>query len=364
MALKFQKLLVEKVVQETPDAISIWFRNPDPQVFKYIPGQYLTLKIFIDEKPYNRAFSLSSCPVSDSHLIVTVKITPGGRVSTYLVRHLSAGTEIDVMPPLGNFTAIMDAGHRNNYVLIGAGSGITPLMSILCSVMETEPHSKVTLLCGNRAEKDIIFKEKLKTLENRYPDRLKVIHSLSQPEPGWNGTTGRLTSDKVKQLLAGLPAEPLLKNEYYVCGPSAMMAEAANALRDIGVKPENLHEEHFSAPLINPDEEKPAQKPVIVAETATDAKPGEVLVVLDDKEYTIQVKDGQSILDAALDFDLDPPYACMIGSCCTCKAKLISGKVIMDDREGLTDEEIAEGFVLTCQSHPITAGVKVNYDAL
>jgi len=364
MALKFQKLLVEKVVQETPDAISIWFRNPDREIYKYIPGQYLTLKVIIDDKPYNRAFSLSSCPVADNHLIVTVKITPGGKVSTYLVRNLKAGQEIEVLPPLGNFTAQMDVNHRNHYVLIGAGSGITPLMSILRSALESEPQSKITLLFGNRNENDIIFKTSLTELYNKYPERLKVIHSLSQPDANWNGLTGRLTQDHIKEILGGLNIHDGLRNEYYVCGPSGMMVEAVNAVKSLGVSPEQLHEEHFGAHINHgTEDEKPT--PVIIETKVEDTSSiDDVTVVLDDKEYTFKVKNGQSILDAALDADLDPPYACMIGSCCTCKAKLLSGKIIMDDREGLTDSEIAEGFILTCQSHPTSKGVKVSYDAL
>ena len=363
MALKFQKLLVEKVVQETPDAISIWFRNPDREVYKYIPGQYLTLKVIIDDKPYNRAFSLSSCPVKDNNLIVTVKITPGGKVSTSLVRNLKAGQEIEVMPPLGNFTAPMDAAHRNHYVLIGAGSGITPLMSILRSALESEPQSKITLLFGNRSENDIIFKSTLSELITKHPERLKVIHSLSQSSEDWRGENGRLTQSHILEILGKQQATDGLRNEYYVCGPAGMMLEAANAVKSLGVAPPQLHEEHFGAHLNHGTEDEPT--PVKIEAKAEDISSiDDVTIVLDDKEYTFKVKNGQSILDAALDADLDPPYACMIGSCCTCKAKLLSGKIIMDDREGLTDSEIAEGFVLTCQSHPTSKGVKVSYDAL
>jgi len=357
MALKFQKLQVHKVVRETPDAITIYFQNPDKQVFNYIPGQYLTLRTEISGKAVNRAFSLCSSPITDDLLAVTVKKTPGGLVSTYFIDNLKAGDSLEVMPPMGNFTAQLKDYQVKHYVLIGAGSGITPLMSILKSALEVEPQSKVTLLFGNRNQDCIIFYSALQALQEKYPSRLKVLHTLSQPGDNWQGMTGRITKARVKEILQSLEQDNLGK-EYYVCGPSAMMEEAVNALKEIHTKPENIHQEHFSAPIAHPEDEP--EKLVAAAEV----KQGTVKVILEGKEYNIEVRPSDSILEAALDNDLDPPYACMIGSCCTCKAKLLSGKVIMDDREGLTDEEIRDGFVLTCQSHPTTPNVVVSYDEI
>jgi len=359
MALKFQKLQVYKVDKETLDAITIFFQNPDKQLYTYIPGQYLTLRTEINGKAVNRAFSLCSSPTTDELLAVTVKKTTGGLVSTYFIDNLKAGDYLEVLPPLGNFTAKLKDYQKKHYFLIGAGSGITPLMSILKTALDIEKESKVTLVFGNRNSSSVIFKSQLEELQFRNPDRLKVVHVLTQPEQGWTGPTGRLTRGKVKELLQNvIESEPLVK-EYYVCGPSAMMDEALHALREMRVAPENTHQEHFSAPITHPMDE-PEKKPEIM----TDAKVGSVKVILENKEYIIEVGPNSSILEAALDNDLDPPYACMIGSCCTCKAKLMSGKVIMDDREGLTDEEIRDGFVLTCQSHPTTPNVVVSYDEI
>ena len=357
MALKFHNAKIVRVVRETQDAVSICFANPDPQVFTYIPGQYLTLKVEIDSKHFNRAYSLSSCPYTDENLVVTVKVTPGGKVSTWLNDTIHEGSYMDILPPLGNFTASLDASNAKHYVLIGAGSGITPLMSILRSVLVKEPQSKVTLLYGNRDQEAIIFSKMFTALEEQHPGKVKIVHSLTQPTGEWSGSKGRLVKDKVKELLAqesiSLPAE------YFICGPSGMMSEAATALKENGVPASQIHEEHFSAPLTHADlDEKP--KP---ASTSNEPVTAKVKVILDGKESEITVTPSGSILDAALDHDLDPPYACMIGSCCTCRAKLLSGKVIMDDREGLTDSEIADGYVLTCQSHPITENVTVSYDA-
>lgn len=358
MALKFQKLQVHNVIRETPDAITIYFQNPDKELYAYIPGQYLTLRTEINGKAYNRAFSLCSSPVSDEMLAVTVKRTPGGLVSTYLIENLKAGDALEVMPPMGNFTAKLKDYQVKHYILIGAGSGITPLMSILKSALEIESQSRVTLLFGNRNEESIIFRSALQTLVEKYGERLKVIHSLSQPDSSWSGTTGRLTRDHVKSILTPVIEASTLASEYYVCGPSEMMEEAVHALKELHTPAENIHQEHFTAPIAHPEDEP--EKQIATA----DVKQGMVKVILEGKEYNIEVKPSDSILEAALDNDLDPPYACMIGSCCTCKAKLMSGNVVMDDREGLTDEEIREGFVLTCQSHPTTPNVVVSYDEI
>jgi ring-1,2-phenylacetyl-CoA epoxidase subunit PaaE len=358
MALKFQKLRVAKVIRETPDAVSICFENPDKSVYTYIPGQYLTLKVDIDGKPYNRAYSLSSCPFIDEHLTVTVKVTPGGKASTWLHDRIKPGDTMDILPPLGNFTAKIDPSHSKHYVLIGAGSGITPLMSILRSVLGQEKQSRVTLIFGNRTSESIIFNTSLTALQAEHGNRLNVIHSLTQPPAEWTGKTGRLNRDSVKSILANDVADTLPK-EYFICGPSGMMDEAANALKEMGVSPSVVHEEHFSAPLTHPmEDEKPKESAPGEIATRT------ITVIMDGKEVQITVKPSESVLDAALDHDLDPPYACMIGSCCTCKAKLLSGKVVMDDREGLTDSEIADGYVLTCQSHPMTDNVKLSYDEI
>jgi ring-1,2-phenylacetyl-CoA epoxidase subunit PaaE len=359
MALKFQKMQVFKVVRETGDAITIYFQNPDKQLYTYLPGQYLTLRAEVNGKAVNRAFSLCSSPATDDLLAVTVKKTTGGLVSTYFNDLLKEGDYLEVFPPLGNFVAKLKDYQKKHYFLIGAGSGITPLMSILKTTLTVEKESKVTLLFGNRNTGSTIFKARLDELQSQYEGRLKVIHVLTQPDQGWAGPTGRLTRGKVKELLQpAIESDPLAK-EYFVCGPSAMMDESLHALREMRVPAENCHQEHFSAPITHPMDE-PEQKSVEVA----NVKVGSVKIILEGKEYTVEVGPNSSILEAALDNDLDPPYACMIGSCCTCKAKLMSGKVIMDDREGLTDEEIRDGFVLTCQSHPTTSNVVVSYDEI
>jgi ring-1,2-phenylacetyl-CoA epoxidase subunit PaaE len=357
MALRFQKLKVTEVVHETEDAISIHFANPDRNIFTYHPGQYLTIRVEINGKPYNRAYSLCSSPVCDEDLAVTVKRMPEGLVSSYLNDNLKPGTQLDVFPPLGNFVIKLNGENRKHYVFFGAGSGITPLYAMLRSVLFKESESKVTLVYGNRNEKSIIFRKGLEKLVQQYAGRLNVIHALTQPSDDWRGLTGRLNRGKVKEIVTPLLANDALAKEFYTCGPSAMMDEVMHGLRELQVPAENVHVEHFSAPLTHPMDEP-------VSDTTAKPAAHQVKVILEGEEKTISVSPNESILEAALDNDMDPPYACMIGSCCTCKAKLVEGKVIMDDREGLTDDEIREGFILTCQSHPTTEGVVVSYDEI
>lgn len=366
MALKFQKLRVAEVVRETPEAITIYFERPAGEEFNYLPGQYLTLRVSPEGKNLNRAYSLCSSPTLDrDRLAVTVKMTPGGKVSTYLNSHLAAGAEMDVMPPLGNFVARIDETPRH-YVLIGAGSGITPLMSILRTALAANDRNEVSLIYGNRREDCIIFHRRLLDLKSTYGDRLRLIHSLSQPPTGWAGRSGRLAGDSLKSILAEVRGACSLPIDYFLCGPAGLMDEAHKCLLAAGTPEAQIHQEHFSAPAPDEAREEPtAMTPGGAAGSApAQEKRGDynVTVIIEGEKKDIRVRVTDSVLEAALDNDLDPPYACMIGSCCTCKAKLVAGKVIMDDREGLTDEEIRQGYVLTCQSHPVTEGVILDYD--
>ncbi|MCX6351554.1 MAG: ferredoxin--NADP reductase [Bacteroidetes bacterium] len=357
MALKFQKIKINKITHETADAISIHFQNPDRSIYHYIPGQYLTLKIDINGKNYNRAYSLCANPNDADNLIVTVKRMEGGLASNHLNATIKEGMEMEVLPPMGNFTATMDAGHQNHYVLIGAGSGITPLMSILRTALQQEPQSKITLVYGNKSLDSIIFKNDLETLQNQYPERLQLIHTLTRVGDEWQGRRGRLHQALVKEIVTTDVKDFGLKKQFYICGPSGMIEQASLALKEIGFSKEQVHEEHFTAALSHPMEDEKPQE-----EASDKVIERQVTIILDGVEKVVTVTPSNSILEAGLDNDLDPPYACMIGSCCTCKAKLVSGKVVMDDREGLTDAEIRDGYVLTCQSHPLTADVVVNYD--
>ncbi|MFN8922988.1 MAG: 2Fe-2S iron-sulfur cluster-binding protein, partial [Sphingobacteriia bacterium] len=342
--MKFVPLTVQALIHETEDAYTLQFENPDPATFAYKPGQYLTLKVTYQGESLRRAFSLSSCPDQDPHLSVTIKAVPNGRVSNYLRQHLKPGDTIEVFPPMGKFTLSPDAGQARHYVLIGGGSGITPLFSILQSVLLKEPQSQVTLLYANRNERSIIFGSRLAELERQSGGRLQVVHVLDKPLAAWDGPTGMLTRPLAMDLLGQIKAKSELPTEYYMCGPTPMMDAVLAALHRMGEDEANIHREYYTAPL--PDEETAEEDS---GEVDYELRDREVSIRLDGKTTRVAVPAGTNILDAAIGARLDPPYACQEGICSTCRAKVHSGLVQMVEREGLSDEEVEAGYVLTCQ---------------
>jgi ring-1,2-phenylacetyl-CoA epoxidase subunit PaaE len=367
--MQFHQLKVAEVERNTPDAVSVHFEVPSnlKEEFQYKPGQYLILQVGVEGQKHRRAYSLCSCPEVDDHLIVTSKRVEGGIVSNYLNDELQAGDTLEVYPPQGNFTPDINPEHEKQYVLLGAGSGITPLMSILQTVLLKELKSSVTLFYGNRNEESIIFKDKLDQLEEKFEDRFQVIHSLSQPSDDWEGLKGRLSKFKLKRLLKKeIGEEQLLGCEYFICGPSGMMKGAQSTLEDKEVPDDKIHVEYFTAPLPELDEDgesgqqRAAEGQVVEGEDVN-IEEQEGKGSIKDKEHELMVKPDQSILEAAIEDGLDPPFACQMGICTTCRATLISGQITMDQREGLSDDEVEEGYVLTCQSHPLSDDVVVEY---
>ncbi len=361
MSLKFHPLKVRKIVEETPDAVSVHLEKPSEE-FKYIPGQYLTLKIKIGGEELRRAYSLCSDPGEDEDLVVTIKRMHDGRVSNFIPDHIKTGDTIEVYPPMGKFTVQPDPERTHHYVLVGGGSGITPLMSIIRSVLRLEPSSKVTLVYGNRNLESIIFREKLDWLEDQYGDRIRIIHSLDEPPADWMGIKGRMTSQILMPLFQGLLGSDKMSKTFHLCGPGPMMEEAKSALKFLGVDQKNIRQELFTVALPQEQEPQPPglrepQPPELELKRDT----YQVTVILDGKERQITVPPDRSILDIAIQEGLDPPFACQLGICTTCRAMCRSGAVEMDESEGLTDEEIDDGYVLTCQSHPLSEGVIVEY---
>jgi ring-1,2-phenylacetyl-CoA epoxidase subunit PaaE len=354
MSVKFISLPVAHIQPETENAVTISFEKPT-QGFDYQPGQYLTLRVPIAGELLRRAYSLSSSPYTDKLLQVTVKTVPGGKVSNYLRYQLKVDDPVELLPPMGNFIAAVDPARSYHYILVAAGSGITPILSILKSVLTIEPKSHVTLLYGNRNQSQIIFKQTLEQWRQQYPDRLSVIHVLSQPENGWTGETGRIEGKIAQRLLSAAIQRLALQQQFYICGPNALMDNVQQLLQMIAVPPKQIHIERFSAPV--PDEKPEATDDEEEIEIVTQT----VRIKLDGKEYNIVVNPNQSILDAVIARKLDPPYACQEGVCCTCRGKVISGDVIMDLNEALSDEEVAAGYVLTCQSHPLSDDVFIEY---
>jgi ring-1,2-phenylacetyl-CoA epoxidase subunit PaaE len=359
---KFNKLKVQSITRETTEAVSVSFAVPEnlQEAYKYLPGQYLTLKLMIGGDQVNRSYSFCSAPQAGEPMTIAVKQVEGGKASTYINGSLRTGDELEVMEPMGNFHSPLAAGNEKHYILFGGGSGITPLYSILKSVLLIEPRSKVTLFYGNRDTQSIIFNQQLSDWTAKYSDRLKVVHILDREEADWNGYTGYMVKDTALKLLRENTNLNFQHAEFFICGPTPMMKEVETALSTLAIHKEHIHIEYFTAKA---EEDKVAADvgSVSMSEAPFTGKT-KVKIIYDGNTVEFDVTEKETILHAALDAGYDPPYSCMVAACCTCRAKLVSGKVEMDDRESLTDAEISKGYVLTCQAHAKSNGIVLNYD--
>lgn len=337
-------LKVREVVKETPDAVTIYLKQPLFKKVKYKPGQFITLLLTINGQKVRRSYSMCSSPNLEGDLAITVKRVKDGLVSNYLNDQASSLSSLEIMEPMGNFTVEPDKARKVHYVLFGGGSGITPLMSILKSVLFFEPMSTVSLVYGNRNMDSVIFKSKLEELRQKFGDRLNIVHILENPPANWGSYSGLVDSVKVANILNLLPKAE--QTEYYICGPSGMMDAVKEGLQKLKVPKERIHIESFvSAP----------QEQAAGAAFQT----REVTVILDGTQHKITVTPDKSILDAGLDAGLDMPFSCQSGLCTACRGKCLSGKVEMVEGDGLSETEIADGYVLTCVGHPLTEDVVV-----
>lgn len=332
--MNYLDLKVKEVIRETADAISVVFDRPEGVSFK--AGQFLTLIIDINGKEVRRSYSLSSAPYEMDKLTVSVKRVEGGLMSNYLSDNTKAGDTIKVMEPMGTFFLEPNSSSANNYVLFGGGSGITPMMSILKTILTEEPNSIVTLVYANRDKFSIIFKEELETLANS--DKLNIIHVLEDTSD-FDARSGRINPDLVKEVISDNVTG------YYMCGPTPMMDAVTNSLNAYGISSSIIHKESFvSAPS---------------EEHNTGVGNKMVKIIYDGDEYDVEVKEGSSILDSALDSDVDLPYSCQGGVCTACRGKCLSGKVDLTEVEGLSDAEMEQGYVLTCVGYPLTDDVVI-----
>ena len=369
MSVQFHSLQVKNIKSETADTVSVTFQIPTDlqDAFQYKPGQYLTLKFNINGEEARRAYSMSSSPLEDG-ITVTVKKVEKGLVSNHICNQLKAGNQVEVMAPQGRFVVKLDEDNNKTYYLFGAGSGITPLMSIAKTVLEKENMSTVFLFYGNRNEDGIIFKSELDALEKKYDNQLIVTHTLSQPKKEksggfggffkkekitWGGEVGRIDAAAVKKFLDENPKRSK-EAEYFICGPGNMIDAVEQALINLAVDKKKIHTERFTAADSKTESASAADAPL-----SGDAK---VIVKLDGKTIEATVPANKTILDVLLDMKYEPPYSCCSGSCSTCIAKVTKGKVEMEACYALDDDEIADGFILTCQSHPTTAVVEIDYD--
>ena len=357
MAEHFHRLKVAEVVPETDEASSIRFEIPYDlkEAFRFKAGQHLTLRAEINGEEVRRNYSLCTAP-SDNDVMVTVKRIAGGVFSNWVGDSLKAGDSVDVMTPHGSFTTYFDPATRRHYVGIAGGSGITPVMSLIRTALGEEPNSRFTLFYGNRDSSSIIFLEALAALKNEYMGRLEIFHFLAEEEGDielFNGMLDKARCDEAIDSLVGTPADV---DAWFICGPGPMMDAAEAALLDRNIDKDRIRIERFTAG--RPSAALAAQ----MAELQEKAAGVTLSVTLDGRTRKVAFTEA-NILDSARESGLPAPFACKAGVCATCRAKVTGGKVEMAARYGLTDEEIAAGYVLTCQSVPVGDGVAVDYDA-
>ncbi|MCB0704895.1 MAG: ferredoxin--NADP reductase [Saprospiraceae bacterium] len=360
--MNFYSLKIVEVRKETSDAVSLFLEVPSElkETFKYRAGQYLTLRFNLNGEELRRAYSMCSSPLED-HLAVTVKRVPDGRVSTHVNSSIQVGDRIEVSEPEGRFGPKLDGDNRKDYYFVAAGSGITPVYSIMKTILEEEPLSTVSLLYGNRSTDSIIFQEGLERLKARYEGQLFIVHTLSQApkkkgwfskgDDQWEGWKGRIDATMLKRFLKEFPGTSSGTSEFFLCGPGAMIELVHATLEKTGIDKRHIHAEYFTTP----DEPKSATADTGSVDSLVKAELNGVWV-------EVRVAPGKTILDALIAQKFDPPYSCTSGSCSTCMAKLQEGKVDMEVCYALDEDEVAEGYILTCQAHPKTAEVKLTYD--
>ncbi len=339
-----RRLRIARIVRETSDAVSLVLEDPTGAPVPFAPGQFFTLHVSVGGEVHKRAYSASSSALDAGRVAVTVKRVADGRVSRHLVGHAHEGDAIDVLGPSGSFTPVPGQGPRL-LVLVGGGSGITPLSSIARTLLASEPDTRVVLVYGNGALEDVIFKEALDALAEEHagpPGRFQVRHVLERPPSGWGGGTGRLDGAALARELDALDDPEAAAAEYFLCGPAPMMAEARACLEQRGVASSRIREERFVSAHAMPG--APAS-----------AESHEVTLRMRGGERRIVVAAGRTVLETALDAAIDMPFSCAVGGCGTCRVQLAQGSVVMDEPNCLSAAERASGYVLACVSRPSSA---------
>jgi ring-1,2-phenylacetyl-CoA epoxidase subunit PaaE len=354
--IHFHKLTVKEVRKETAACVSIAFDVPEALAagFAFEQGQNITLKTMIDGEEIRRSYSVCTAPF-ENELRVAVKKVEQGKFSTFANEQLKKGDVLEVLPPTGKFNTALSSSNKKNYLAIAAGSGITPIISIIKTTLHTEPQSSFTLVYGNRSRSSIIFFEELAGLKNKYPQRFTLINILSREKTDAAVNFGRINTDKLQAL--GKAVNYAAMDEVFICGPEELVFCTKDFLEQQGFDKTKIHFELFAAP---------GQKNA-AAKTRTEAKDSgpksRITVKVDERSFDFDLGfDSDSILDAAMKQGADLPFACKGGVCCTCKAKLMEGEVEMEVNYGLEHEEVEQGFILTCQARPITEKVVVDFD--
>ena len=363
----FDTLKIDRIVKETEDTISIYFDIPNDLKDKYSfkAGQYLTIKAIVNGEEIRRSYSICTAPHATSPA-VSIKRVEGGRMSNYLHDHLSEGQTLDIIAPEGRFTILPDAALARDHYFFAAGSGITPVMSMIQDVLEHEPKSSCHLIYGSRSEKGIIFNSTLEELRKKHEGQLSVSHTISQPSKVkaggiggllgkksvvWKGDTGRIDAPKVIDFLAKNPSYTKAQL-YYICGPGTMISNVEAALLEHGIGKDLIKKESFGGAT----EAKKANVSAVATGSST------VTVKLNGEEITLIMDDSKTILDELIELGKEPPYSCTSGACSTCIAKVTTGEVKMDACFALDDDEVEDGYILTCQARPVTQEVTLEFE--
>jgi ring-1,2-phenylacetyl-CoA epoxidase subunit PaaE len=352
---RFHRLAVSDLRREASDAVSMTFAIPRDLAddYAFSPGQYLTLRMTVGGEEVRRSYSICSGP-DDGEIRIAVKRVDGGAFSSFVTDELKPGDMLDVMTPTGRFGVAPTSGAPRIHVGFAAGSGITPILSIVKGVLAREPGSRFFLFYGNRTTAGMLFRAQLEELKDRYIDRLSVFHVISGEEQDIPILHGRLDGEKVKVLLRSLvPAAEV--DHIFICGPSGMSEEIEATCGGLGIAADRIHVERFVSGLGG----KPRPKAVVPRSAPPKAI---AALIIDGKRREVPVAEGEAILDAALRAGVDLPFACRGGMCSTCRARLVEGRAEMDINYSLEPWELAAGFVLTCQARPTTARVVVDYD--
>ena len=332
---------VVEVVRETPDAISVFVTEQDGSPIEFKPGQFLSVDVEIEGEVFRRAYSLANVCLPNTPSHITVKRIKDGRVSNHLNDTLEAGAELQVLGPSGNFTVEPQSLRQRRLVMIAGGSGITPIICILETILRREKQSEVVLIYGNRRWEDIIFRDRLEALATEFGPRLRVDHVLQDPPEGWEGGTGLLSSDILEARLAAIGVVESEADRYFLCGPTPMMDAAHTLLAQLGVGPTKIAEERFT---------RPEARHGSVGSTT----PQRVTVLRGKTEHGVQVEPGQTILEAALAAGLEMPFSCAMGGCGACKVRKHEGQVEMEEPNCLSRSERVQGYVLTCVGRPLS----------
>jgi len=368
MSQHFHKLKVSEKIEETSDSASFLFEIPGDLAadYSYNAGQYLTLKVFVNGEEERRAYSIFTAP-HEGRFGCTVKRLEGGKVSNYLIDNVNAGDEIEVMVPDGKFTLIPHEGLKRDHYFIAGGSGITPVMAMVKTALEQEPLSRVYLLYCNRNESSIIFKSEIEKLADSYKGQLFVVHNLSQPHKekaggikglfggkrtSWQGWQGRLDPGKLQRFLDEYSSVGD-EAHYYLCGPGGLIEMSEQFLKTRGIDSDSIHKEYFTSADLKSETKAPS-----VSGGACLAE-----VTLNGDTFEIEIPGDKTVLETLLEAGKDAPYSCTSGACSTCVAKILEGQVEMDACFALDDDEVKDGYVLTCQSRAKTPNLKVVFES-